>query len=283
LLQFLRKTGIKSKTRTLLKPVYQSVTNRAGDSVPVFLTGCGRSGTNFLVSQLDRFWNVELFNEADARAFEKWRLRDFSEVRKLVSRSFAEYVLFKPINDTYRMTRLLEEFPDAKIIFQYRHYNDVVNSILRGPFGSRKHLVGDWVNGGFQEFSRYPPTRETQNELKALYRKDLDDASASALYWWLQNRFLFDQHLEADPRVLMIGYEHMVTDAKAAFASACTFLGLEFSPKVLRRVSHSSLKKNREPYLEERIKEKCTEMMMRILAANENRGVGTAERQGHMG
>jgi hypothetical protein len=88
------------------RSLVQRLRNPSGDSRPVFLVGAGRSGTSMIVRHLARTWQVALFNEDDPAAFRDYHLRDFAEVRELISRSRAPITLFKPIKDTHR-TRAL--------------------------------------------------------------------------------------------------------------------------------------------------------------------------------
>ncbi len=228
-----------------------------GHATPVFLTGCGRSGTNFLVGQLSRLWKIKLYNEMNPEAFQQWRLRDLSEVEKLVQKSCAPVVLFKPLNDTYRMSELLARFTNAKIIFQFRHYNDVVNSIIRGPFGTRKPLIKGWIETDFEEFSLYPPDQSTKTMIKSLYHDELNDESGSAIYWLLQNQFLLDQNLLHNPMVMLVQYESLIKAPQKTFGQVCEFINIRNAKKELKGVKSSSIHKHHKPDIVPEILSEC--------------------------
>jgi len=237
----------------------QRVRYKKGESTPIFLTGCGRSGTNYLVGGLSKSSQIRLYNESDSSAFDDWRLRDFDIIKNLISGSYAPVLLFKPINDTYRMVELLRNFENSKIIFQFRHFDDVVNSIVRGPFGERKSLVGYWIESGFREFRLYPPSEEAQDLVRSLYSDSLNNESGSALYWWLQNRFLIEQNLRRNSRVMLVQYEHMVNDPEKQFLKLCDFIGVECSENMFGGVS-SSIRKNPAPDIRPEIRVQCEKL-----------------------
>ncbi|VAW31168.1 hypothetical protein MNBD_CHLOROFLEXI01-4666, partial [hydrothermal vent metagenome] len=74
--------------------------NPEGVSVPVFLVGCGRSGTSMFIWQLEKSWQIELYNEDHPAAFDVYRLRDYDVIEELIEKSQAPFTLLKPILDT---------------------------------------------------------------------------------------------------------------------------------------------------------------------------------------
>lgn len=245
-------------------------TQKKGKRSPCFLQDAGVLELTFLVRQLNKLWQIQLYNETDPKAFQEWRLRDFNTIEKLVEKSYAPVVLFKPINDTYRMTELLSRFNSSKIIFQFRHYNDVTNSIIRGPFGSRKQLVKEWIDTDFSEFSRYPPHRNTKELIRSLYKDSLNDESGSVLYWLLQNRFLLDQNLLQEARVILVQYEHLVKNTENTLNQIYDFINITNTKRDLAGVRSTSINKNQVPDIEPEILSEC-ESLWNILTKTVSR------------
>ncbi|HEC27200.1 MAG TPA: hypothetical protein ENI67_07315 [Gammaproteobacteria bacterium] len=252
-------------TKGVAKKCVQRILYRKGASVPVFLTGCGRSGTNFIVGRLNKTWEIRLYNETDQDAFHDWRLKELDIIDGLIKNSYAPIILFKPINDTYRMIRLLERFDNAKIIFQFRHYNDVVNSITRGPFGQRKALVKHWIESDFDEFKLYLPTLDAMNTIRELFNDGLNDDSGSALYWLLQNRFLFDQGLQHNPNVILVQYECLVQDSEEVLGKLFKFIDVTYKEEATKGVKLSSINKNQTPDIEPDILTACEELWAKLI------------------
>src|SRR5690606_18939230 len=170
----------------------QQERNPSGHSTPLFLVGCGRSGTTMLLRHLGRSWQVEAYNENQPEAFERWRLRDLPTIAGLISDSPAPVVAFKPILNTPQTHQFLDEFPEARLIFIFRHFDDVINSSMK-KFGKANRLthVREWMAGDFDEFKVAPPA-VTKATVEAHWRPDMGNASGAALYWLLCDRLHLD-------------------------------------------------------------------------------------------
>ena len=117
---------LKIKTFRVRKRVFQKLTASAA-SVPVFVVGSGRSGTDIATYALSRSLHTEVYNEYNDAAFVNWRLRPLEDVAGLIDKSPAKVVVFKPIVETLRGKELLDQFPQAKLLFAVRDYRDAVN------------------------------------------------------------------------------------------------------------------------------------------------------------
>ena len=289
----LRRLGrwTRAQRRNARNFILQRLRNPHGVSRPAFLIGNVRSGTSMLVSRLARTWQVELFNEDDPAAFEHWRLKDLDEIAGLVGNSRAPVTLFKPILDTYRAQELLARFPDARLIFAYRHFDDVVNSARRrfyrkdGSFDpSRLYPPRDprdptirWMETDFAEFETAPPPVETREYLRSLWHADLNLESNIALRWLFINRLYFDLSLDGEPRVMLICYEEVVAAADREFRRICDFLGLDFETRVSAGVFSSSIGRNQTPHIDPAVRAACEQMLDRLsahLAAGEGASRG---------
>ncbi len=218
-----------------------------------------------LVLQLDRSWQLEVYNETHPAAFHDWRLRELLLIQELVGRSHAPITLFKPILDTYRTCVFLDTFPEAKILFACRHYDDVVNSSLRkfGPADRINH-VNSWVQDDFSEFADLRPPAETQAHLRSCWRPDLSPESGAALYWLFQNRLFFDLGLAHDRRVRLVRYESVVADPATELAAICDFLEIGFEPQMAAGISASSVQRNPALAIDEHLRQACDEMWQRL-------------------
>ena len=236
--------------------------NRTGYSVPAFLVGCNRSGTSMLVFQLSRTWQVRLYNEWDPAAFENWRLRDLSVIEGLVKSSHAPITLFKPICDTYRTHVLLSRFPTAKVLFAFRHYDDVVNASLEGRHWDR--TVTGWVSTDFAEFSTMPAPEETRQFISSRWTPSLNRASGAALYWAFRNRLFFDLHLDQREDVRAVKYEAVVFEPRKELESLCEFLGIQFHRRMAEGIFSSDVKGNPPPAIDEQIRADCEDLWQRL-------------------
>jgi hypothetical protein len=247
------------------RQVQQRLYNPGGRSRPAFLIGCGRSGTSMLVMQLGRSWQLDIYNENSAAAFENWFLRDFPVIQQLIDDSHAPIVLFKPILETYRACRLLEQFPDAKIVFAFRHYHDVVNSSLK-KFGVQNRInhVNGWIKDDFSEFADLRPPLETQEYIRACWQPDLSPQSGAALYWLFQNRLFFDLGLADSNSARLVCYEAVVSNPAEQFAALCDFLEVRFEPPMAEGIFDSSIQRDSIPLIDPHIEQECEQLWQRL-------------------
>jgi len=252
--------------------------NPTGQTRPAFLVGAVRSGTSMIVSQLARSWQVELYNEDHPAAFDYWRLRDFAVIEDLLAASRAPLTLFKPILDTHRARQLLAGFPEGRLIFALRDFDDVINSARKrfyeddGSFNPSTRLpprdprepVTRWMDTDFAEFSRNPLPAETTDHIRALWRTDLNLNSRIALRWVLTNRLYFDLGLDREDRVRLLRYEDLAADPEPGFRELCGFLGLAFDPEIAAGVFASSIGKEAAPDLAPSVRAACEALMERL-------------------
>jgi len=247
------------------KSIWRQLYNPQHETRPVFLVGCGRSGTSMLVKQLNRSWQVELYHEDNPAAFKQYRLREFSVLDALVERSKAPAVVFKPILSTTQTPQLLARFPDIRIVFPYRHYNDVVNSSLK-KFGveNRINHVRSWMADDFGEFAVAPPPEATKALVRRLWRPDLNPESGAALYWLFYNQLFYDMGLDKNERAFLIEYETLVNEPRAQFIALTHFLGLKFEERMITGIFASSVGRDNAPAIDPTIQAECEALYQRL-------------------
>src|SRR4051812_41908162 len=115
----------------------------AGEARAAFLTGVPRSGTNMLARALARLPEVDVLNDGDRRAFQRYRLRDDEALVLLVRRSRHRLVLFKPLLDSHRIPHLMEllaEPHSSRALWAYRDVDARARSAL-AKFGPSALVV----------------------------------------------------------------------------------------------------------------------------------------------
>jgi hypothetical protein len=218
-----------------------------------------------IVHHLSKSWQLALYNETDPAAFEQYRLRELPVIQALIDRSYAPVTLFKPILDTCQTQVLLSRFPTAKVIFAFRHYDDVINSSAKA-FGvtSRYMHLQSWVSDDFGEFA-VPPPAATKDFVRSRWKPSLSPESAAALYWLFYNRLYFDLGLDQDERVRLVCYESVVKNPAEQFEGLCQFMGLEFTPQIIEGVFSSSIGHSSPPEIAPEIRADCEALRQQLL------------------
>lgn len=222
-----------------------------------------------IIFQLGKSWEIDIYNENDPLAFHNWRLRQLSIIEDLVEQSSARLTLFKPILNTPQTPDLLTRFPEAKVLFAFRNYRDVINSSIK-RFGvmNRVGHVNAWIQDDFAEFAGCPPPEITKNAIRNFWSPELNPEDGAALYWLFYNRLFFDLDLHQDGRVRLVSYETLVSQPEKEFRKICQHLGLAFTPRMVAGIFSSSIDRDLAPCLDTRLKAECEELWLRLCDAN---------------
>ena len=256
---------LRSEAFLKLKVLKQQLSPCKGEALRIFVAGVHRSGTNMLMDILDASFETSVFHENDSRAFDNYIMREPRVIRSLIEHSRASVVVVKALHEAHRMRALLEDFAPAKGLWMIRYFADSVNSNLKRFPGNRNDLdaivndrrAGDWRGLGMAD--------ETYRIVKQHYRREMNDASANALFWYYRNQLFFDQGFDSDPRVLAIEYEELVRAPEPVIDVIAPFIGICASER-MKRVSHSeSVRKNLPPDIAPDVKALCEAMQQRLL------------------
>jgi hypothetical protein len=239
---------------------------RAGDGGKqvVLVAGVQRSGTNMMMNVLERSLETDVYHERDPRAFDSYEMRPRHVIRKLIDRSPASCMVIKSLCELQDLAALLDEFAPARAVWVVRDFDDVVNSHLRlwtGMPESIRRIVEDGDTAGWRGRGM---SRETLALLRDHYHADLDIPSACALFWYFRNVLFFEQHLDRNPLVRLVRYEHLVTHPHETFGSLFEFLGLRYTPRISRHVFASSVRKAEPPKIDPAIRRLCEGLTLRF-------------------
>lgn len=236
------------------------VDNPDGNSRPVFLFGCQRSGTNMATRALAKSWKVEFFNEDNPAAFNnECMLLDIATITQIIYQSHARIVLFKPIMDTYRADWLLENIVGSKSLFIFRHFDDVANSLIRSDTAlgaAARHF----------DFFLSKLTQETQKKIRVLRRHATGFESLAALFWYIQNSFYYDLELDVNPRVKLIFYEDIVQNPEQYLQNICQFFELDYEYEMTEGIRQSSIKRYPSPWIAPKIRCACESLLNKLQA-----------------
>jgi hypothetical protein len=239
-----------------------------GTAMPVWLVGVQRSGTNMVVRGLEELPEVEVHNENDRRAFERFRLRPDAVVREIVVASAHRYVLFKPLCDSHRVDELLElRTPThGRAIWAYRGVDGRVRSAL-AKFGDTNLRVLSEIAAG-RGAHMWQAQRLSDENLELIRSFDwtsMTAASAAALFWYVRNSLFFDLGLDRRDDVLLSSYDALVRKPEAGTQTVADFLGLDWHPGLCAHIENRNGGVSAID-LDARVRRLCDELEERLAA-----------------
>jgi hypothetical protein len=230
---------IRRSREALSKWTYRRRHRSAPNATPVFLVGLQRSGTTALTRSLGASAAVEIRNEANRHAFDRFRIRDLDTIRRLVMESDHQVVLFKPLCDSHRVLDLLNlgAPSSAKAIWAFRspagrirssigkfgHHNlDVLSAIARGAGPET------WQSGGLSP--------ESLSLIRSFDYATMTPATAAALFWYVRNQLVYTLGLDRRPDVLLIHYDLLTERPAEVMRPLCRFIGIGYDGRLHRRI-----------------------------------------------
>jgi hypothetical protein len=239
----------------------------AGTAMPVWLVGVQRSGTNMVVRGLEESPEVEVHNENDGAAFERFRLRPDPVVRNVVLASRHRYVLFKPLCDSHRVDELLalETPTPGRAIWAYRGVDGRVRSAL-AKFGDTNLRVLAEIAAG-RGSDMWQAQRLSADNLELIRSFDwtsMTPASAAALFWYVRNSLFFDLALERRDDVLLSSYDALVADPEAGTRTLASFLDLEWHPGLAAHIERRPGRQTAPLDFEPRVRSLCHDLETRL-------------------
>ncbi len=202
-----------------------------GSTIPVYLVGLQRSGTNMVARALAVDPEFEVRNENDREVFDRFRLRPLPEVRNVLSRSRQRFLLLKPLIDSHRVVELLGAIP-GKALWTYRSVDGRARSALT-KFGEHNlQVVRAIADGRIDVWQGERISSESRALLRSLDVDRISPETAAALIWYLRNTLFFELGLHRREDCLLISYEAVLARPERELKRVCTFLGAEFKPEM---------------------------------------------------
>ncbi len=235
---------------------------------PVFVVGLQRSGTNMLTRGLGMAAQVEVHNENDSRAFERYKLRPASVIESIIATSRHSHVLFKPLCDSHRTDELLDDLKTAtpaRAVWAYRDVDGRVRSALAKFGDGNRRVLQEFADGSNTErWHVQRMSRETTELVRSFDYSTMSAASGAALMWVVRNRLYFDLGLDRRFDVLLVSYLAFLNDPAATMRQLCGFLDFPYTASLIEQVT-TRAPTYREPLdIDPRIREQCSVLADRL-------------------
>lgn len=230
------------------------------NTLPIFILGCGRSGTSMMVRMFEFDDRIETLGENNPKIQSNYMLLK-DKVVSVVDNCKAPIIVTKPILNSFEAYKFLTDHQCLNIVWMLRDYRDMAaSSVIKfGPVVSDyiKELVqqntGDnWLSNGMPD--------ETLTILRSIDTRHLSHHDWMCLVWWSVNRTIIIDRLYQHQRFILINYEHLVRDPTSAIDSLYKKLGLSYKPNILKYINPASIGKGKTISVNPVIQELCDQL-----------------------
>ncbi len=231
--------------------------DRTKDKPVIFVAGVQRSGTNMVMDVLERSYETDVYHERDERAFNNYEMRELPVIKALYQNSKGKKFVIKTLCELQKLNDLMAAFPDSKVIWVLRHYDDSINSMLvsfRNQANQAKQVANDrlgsqWRGQGMSD--------KTHQLVRELVHDDISDATGAAIFWYYRNILFFEQGLDKNKNVMLISYENLVQKPQQQFQKIFDFLGLKYTPRISRNVHARSIRLREPKIIDSKVRSLC--------------------------
>ena len=243
-------------------------TNACDKKTPVFIIGCQRSGTTMLDGIFRHSDQITAYGERFAALGDGWRLRPVGNIYYLISRSKTPIIEFKPLNDAQNIDCILKAYRRAKVIWVYRNFLDVANSMVE-KWGDlqikqlQQIAIDKYSNRGVAALGERLSSKNRELA-KKLSTQNPSAYDAAAYIWLIRNSLYFERQLDSNPNVMLCQYEDMVKEPEHCIQRIFNFIGAEFSKNYVADVRTSSIGKHKAPEIKTDLKVLCEDLAVKM-------------------
>jgi hypothetical protein len=261
------KKRVRRKAHTLQKKALFSMRGKHANTLPVFIMGCGRSGTTMMLDIFHSDRRIETLGENDPKiATEKFMLR-YELLGPAIKQSKAPVLVMKPILNSFDAAKVLTQYRDAKVLWLVRDYKDMIASSMK-KFGDRvavsmrEVITGNfgpnWIASGIH--------RETRRILQDMDSTGFTKLDWMGLVWWSVNRTILVDRLNTYEGFSLIQYEDFVIDQNAFLERIYGIIGLDCHCLGSKMVHANSVGKGSGIQLSPSVEKLCSGLKTQIAA-----------------
>ena len=237
----------------------------------IIVAGVQRSGTNMLMGILERSMQTTVFHERDSRTYHEFQMKPIAVIKQHINNSTSPVVVIKSLCELQDIPKFLDVFSPAKCLWVNRRYENVVNSHIERwtkmksfieQIIANKDKQQDWRGKGMSE--------ETFNLINNLYSKNMNNATACALFWYFRTILFFEKGLDKDSRVLMLNYEDMLSDPDQVIPNALKSSGVTYKPAMTSIIFKNTPTRPPELNIDKPVRDICDKLTQRINEHIEN-------------
>jgi hypothetical protein len=243
--------------------------NHKPDNKILIILGCQRSGTSLIYWIFERDLNTKIYREKsrlNSRDPKGLRLNPYHVVLREFSRYRRKLIVFKPLAESQNANTLLSRISKSRILWMYRHYNDVAASNLKA-FG-RYNGIADLlpiVQNQKNNWRCQNMSSKTQSIIRRNFSSKMNPFDAAALFWYTRNQLFFEKKLDLHDDVLLCRYEDLVKCPETVMKIIYCFVGCRYpGNRIIKGIHSESVGKGRSVSLSPHIADLCEELLSRL-------------------
>jgi hypothetical protein len=197
----------------------------------------------------------------------QWRWRPYDEINSILTRQKAPLLIAKPLVESQHATKLLEQFPDAKIIWAYRNYRDVASSSLVkfGPDTTLYNLSAVLDPNRSSHWYSENLSDATRSIVARYFDRNRPIYDLKALGWYVRNSLFFQLGLDSNLRVTLCKYEDLAANPNKVMSRLYAFLDAPYpGPRIVSHIHCDSVSKGRDVQVHEDIRALCDQMLRNL-------------------
>jgi len=271
-----RKMKIGRYTKKVINRIFQyrkkiyllSHSFNMSDKRHVFIFGCQRSGTTLLGRVFGKDLRTAVLQEVNCLTSDVndiLRLKPLPEVLENLQSFREPLIIVKPLVESHNADKILKEIPQAKGLWMFRNYKDVVASNVK-RFSTQVEGLRMAISGDPPSWRSEMLSDETLALFKQFYHTDMKKIDAAALGWYAINKNYFNLQLDKNSKVRLINYDDFVKNPEKEMRKIYLFLEFPYPQKIITdEVDKNSVSLGKETEIEPQIEALCKNLYERIL------------------
>lgn len=234
----------------------------------IFVLGYGRSGTSIVIRLLNHFTQIDAHGETSKYFMSNYEI-DLERFGQYLKDNKFKHIALKPILNSFKGKDFLSLYPNSKIIWMVRNYEDVIHSALK-KFGDRvalslkEYVLHDEGNGWL---AKSLPDRE-KKIIKEMNTEKFLIEDWMALVWWSVNHYMIAEELYKDEKFLLVRYEDLLSNPEKTLDRILSHCEIK-NKSLSKYINNSSPKKAKGLKLNSQVMSMCENLKNKILEVNE--------------
>ena len=196
------------------------------------------------------------------------RLKPLPEVIENLHSFREPLIIAKPLVESHNARKILAEIPQAKGLWMFRNYKDVIASNVK-RFSTQVEGLRMAITGEPASWRSEMLSKKALAICKKYYDPEMKKADAAALGWYSINSNFFELELDKNPKVRLVNYDDFVKDPEREMKKIYKFLDFPYPKKsITKEVDKQSVSLGKKTKIILDIEILCKNLYERLLKSS---------------